>query len=618
MEVNSKRAAEQLSRANKFQSGFTYTPVIWVIFALLAINALLFILSTASPHVRADVWRHLGEIIIPFLNGSEGLAVLWTNHHPSPLLHVIQIINLKLFGFRLDYDAFLGFTFQVLTTFLIVYSIFSRLPRLVQTNNIVVYLSAILIIAIQLGFNTLDQYTWPLVTTVQYLYFFGIVLYLAVDQCIRVPSRGSYFVVGVLSLVLTLANASYGTIFILSMITVLGLVYLLERRAVYFKSGFVIFSVWAAYNAALLVMIPDAPYRPSLSMWNILLHYLQHPFTVVTQFSVAIFAGLVDIVSIKDALPRAEYSLLVIGWILMLALFLVFFIYFKKKVHRITLVPPALMVMSIFFAGPALITRFIWIAGDFWGLAQQRYATTFKLVVIGAIWAMLLLYEESFSTKNSAHRRIIGSVAATVIGMLLVLQGIQVLNGWEMAGDLEARNRKDALAIFHASKPKENSTSLPFRVTGYGGVHGALAYLHDHRLNVFSDNFPGSPMVLQQVRARRLYEDADVSLATVEKGSGFGDAFATGGELAVSWTSDDTGIAIHSFSEGRVYVRVKVKSSKNQNDGIIVSPLSGNSQVQSVDLLRGNQNLFFTLSPGEKMDVETLTPATVLEMELRL
>ena len=77
-------------------------------------------------------------------------------------------------------------------------------------------------------------------------------------------------------------------------------------------------------------------------------------------------------------------------------------------------------------------------------------------------------------------------------------------------------------------------------------------------------------------------------------------------------------MVIHSFSEGRIYIRVKVKSLKNLNGGITVSPQSGNSQPQSVDLLRGVQNLFFTLDTGEKVDVETLTPAAVLDIELRL
>ena len=82
---------------------------LWLVFLLLSVNALLFLLTTTSPYARADVWRHLDEIIIPFLSGSSDWTVLWSNHHPSPLLHILQIVNLKLRGFRLHFDVLLGF-----------------------------------------------------------------------------------------------------------------------------------------------------------------------------------------------------------------------------------------------------------------------------------------------------------------------------------------------------------------------------------------------------------------------------------------------------------------------------------------------------------------------------
>ena len=66
-------------------------------------------IATASHHLRADVWRHLEEIVVPFIQGAQGQEILWSNHHPSPLLHLIQVVNLRTFGLRLDYDAYLGF-----------------------------------------------------------------------------------------------------------------------------------------------------------------------------------------------------------------------------------------------------------------------------------------------------------------------------------------------------------------------------------------------------------------------------------------------------------------------------------------------------------------------------
>ena len=134
---------------------------LWLVFLLLSINALLFLLTTTSPYARADVWRHLDEIIIPFLDGSRDWTVLWSNHHPSPLLHILQIVNLKFLGFRLHFDALLGFFFQVLTSFLLVSRILQSAGHNsspVEKTDHSLFVGTLLVVAILQGFNTLDQY----------------------------------------------------------------------------------------------------------------------------------------------------------------------------------------------------------------------------------------------------------------------------------------------------------------------------------------------------------------------------------------------------------------------------------------------------------------------------
>jgi hypothetical protein len=192
------------------------------------------------------------------------------------------------------------------------------------------------------------------------------------------------------------------------------------------------------------------------------------------------------------------------------------------------------------------------------------------------------------------------------------------LSGWEMAQGLEARNRKDALAIFHASKPGENSTKLPFRVTGYGGVRGALAYLEKNELNVFADNFPGSSVVRRQVEARRSYNSSDDSLEIIRGDVASGKVLSGGGELIAIWTASPGALVINSFAQEIIHLRVKVRSSTNTDDGLSVSRQSSDSQVQSIDLFRGTQNLFFTLGLNESIGFETLKQATVLEVDLRI
>ena len=63
----------------------------WISFIFLALNAVAFVAATPSPYLRSDVWRHMEEIIIPFLNGTANLSILWSDHQPMPLLHLIKL-----------------------------------------------------------------------------------------------------------------------------------------------------------------------------------------------------------------------------------------------------------------------------------------------------------------------------------------------------------------------------------------------------------------------------------------------------------------------------------------------------------------------------------------------
>jgi hypothetical protein len=234
-----------------------YSLLIWAGFILLALNAFFFTFVTTAPHIRYDVFRHLDAIVLPLLEGREGISVLWSNHHSVPLLHLIQIANLKFFDFQLNYDAYLGVCCQVLFTFLVLKCILS--PSVGKNQNIGLsgFMGAILIVTIAFGFNSLEQYTWPLVAAHQYLYLIGIVLYIAVDGCVRSPSPRRYLVVAAVSLLFMFANASYGSIFLTAMVAVLLLVFVIERRSVYLRATALLVVVGIGYYS-LLVMVVHA------------------------------------------------------------------------------------------------------------------------------------------------------------------------------------------------------------------------------------------------------------------------------------------------------------------------------------------------------------------------
>ena len=60
--------------------------------------------------IRSDQYRHFSRIVIPvFYNGATP-ELLWSNHHPSPFLHLYQLANIVLFSFdqRVDFLAGIG------------------------------------------------------------------------------------------------------------------------------------------------------------------------------------------------------------------------------------------------------------------------------------------------------------------------------------------------------------------------------------------------------------------------------------------------------------------------------------------------------------------------------
>ncbi len=116
--------------AMKLSSETIASFVFAVIFFILALNAATFTYINTSLEVRSDGWRHLNDVVLPFVNGESDFYVLWSNHHAFPFLHMLQIASLKIFDLRTDVIAFFGMSCQVLFAFLISYRLRVTLKQL--------------------------------------------------------------------------------------------------------------------------------------------------------------------------------------------------------------------------------------------------------------------------------------------------------------------------------------------------------------------------------------------------------------------------------------------------------------------------------------------------------
>ena len=68
------------------------------VFSLLAMNVILFTYFNALPFVTADGWRFINIYLIPWHKGVLGISDLFQDHHPSPLIAILFILNSELFA----------------------------------------------------------------------------------------------------------------------------------------------------------------------------------------------------------------------------------------------------------------------------------------------------------------------------------------------------------------------------------------------------------------------------------------------------------------------------------------------------------------------------------------
>ena len=590
--------------------------LIWAGFLLLGGNALAFIYSHTEPNIRNDVWRHLTNIVIPLLEGEQGLSILWSNHHPAPLLHIIQIVNLKFFGFRLDYHAYLGFFFQTLTTFLLLKNILSTTAPTQRPVDSTRVLAGLLIVCIAFGFNNLDQYTWPLVATVQYLYFFGIVVFLAVDRCVLANSPTQYFIVAGTSLFLVFANADYGTILLTAIIATTFLVYAIERRPVYLGTALTVSAVLIAYRLFLRTLIPGDPGAGLLAK---LAPLFEHPLQSLIKFSLGLSTGLVDARALKTRFPESEPLLIGISLLITAIFIIVFIAYLKNNLYRISMTPLALMLISVIFSASVIVNRNYLVADSAWSLVEPRYCPTYKLSMIGMLWALWLL----LSNKKAGYKQYCNKgskiLVGVVIGFILCIQGVQIHAAWKKGPYFDLLHKNNSLGIFLASDTTSNTIKLPFVIIGFPkNYQDSLAYLKKNNLNVFSDNFPNSALLDNHVESRLQFKASETAITIGLTQNEQREVPENPASIDATWEVLPNGLRVTNNATQTIYLRIQASAKNYFRQAIILPITSGNDKVQKIHLYRGRQNLFFSLKSGGILQVNTAPAISLEEIELRI
>ncbi len=477
---------------------------------LATINAAAYVYLVAAPFVQADVFRHLEEVIIPFLQGRKNFLHLWSNQHPSPVLHLIQIANIKLFDFRLDYHAYLGFTFQLATVCLLIrHMLYAR----GTSNNGIDYVDTLFVVAtivLLLGFNTPIQYSWPLLTTVQYLYCFGICLILSIDSYVRSYSGRALAAICIFSAILMFANVDYGTLFLIVSLLLLGVSALISRkRALVVPAAFILIALLLCHGIVYFYTGRTSAALPDNYIGSFISYIFTSPFEHIKRASIALGTGLINTRMIVDMFPHLEkttiFFSLVLGGLFCISIFL-FFIW---EIYRKTLLPLGLMLFALAFLVSSYIIRISLMAEHQWGMAIEHYMPTYKFAVIGAAWTLWLIFKSQGKTLKGIWS-IFAVVASTLsFGFFIAVQAYQIANAWEETPYKHWNHDNHALAIYFSGETIENTIELPATVHAHFGTgrsfSEAVQFLKTNSLNVFANSYPAGPIFGRFIQAKADY-----------------------------------------------------------------------------------------------------------------
>ncbi len=588
----------------------------WGCFALLCLNALAFIHAAAAPSVKADDWRHLQEIIIPFLEGRTGIDVLWSNHHPVPLLHLIQIANINLLDLRLDAHAYMGLAFQAGYMLILVRCMLATTGLTAAGGKAAGACLLLTILLLAFGFNTLDQYKWPLLAAQQYLYFTGIVLLLFTDKSMRRHGLRQHWAVVLIALLFMLINADFGTLFLAATIACLLLAALLERSVHYLKLALLIAAVLISYQVLLKQFMDLPPQENTLNALKVAGNMLSNPTLTLQQYGLALSSGFLDIYTVTRHHPAAGDVLALLALPLALLYGAVIIAYLAKGLYRASIMPLALMLFALLFASSLYVFR-PWTAAatDLWALAEDRYAPNYKLGIIGMLWSLWLLWRHSPRAITGRLNKIIGTLAVAATISLIAIQIHQINAGWLRVPAIRWANHNDELAIFMAGTRQENDIELPQRIhwaiwTGWR-FDEALDYLVENRLNVFSPLYPDSPL-LDRHRATRdaflALPGGEVTHLTQAEQGPWQNAYGRLSPSRIVW---------RNFGKQPAHLRLRVAALSNSEEDTLLQLRYDQATAEKIRVYKGHQDLYFTVAPGHTLSISARPPTHFTALEHR-
>lgn len=475
--------------------------VIWTVIALW------FNYRYGTGAFQRDYFRHFHEIIIPLLSGEGGLAHLFHNHHPSPLLHFHQLVSTLLFGGSLRLDAYAGILALCCLALCLAVPAFRELSAR-SHSTAPALLVAVTMVFLITGPSSPKPLQTPLIYLQAYWFLLGLAVAWSTWSLVSEPDRPRralvYVVVAALAIIL---HTSYGLMFFIATVPALLRHGIARPRLVLPLLAAVTFA-WLWKSAALPALGHES--RGPANLLQFFVYHMNALPLFVAAFGKSLLGGFLGTEwswgHDSQALTLPRY-----------ALFFAAAAVYAAVACRAVLSRRRVMLAGIFLWAVALGTLAVLLtrgAVEFpYNLDTSRYTLLYQVGAAAFTWAAADALVSLWARRQAAGKAASPALPALVCAVLCM----PVLAAQLAAFDA-VRSKKHELATYRANAGllvymagTDDTNTFPLRDFPGGGGPKAkfervIEWLRAHRLNVFDEEYHASRLLRDFKRAAAAFE----------------------------------------------------------------------------------------------------------------
>jgi len=462
MLVEKLRSIRTEGLSEKAKSRFFYA-----IFVMVAANVLYYTYVNAIPHVKSDGWRFISIYLRPWDEGLFNLRSFFSDHHPQPLTASLFILNAKLFGLRMDYEALLGALFAVLFALRII-----KLKRLQDKS----YLSDLALILVTLSLVSTATYTWSLVTIGFIVGFFTLLIIENINQIAYRNISPTKFVMslGGISLYMLIFGDSAKLLFFV-LCTALVTFFILSRSKKMLVPLAMLVAAYLLVTLFLSQLDISSKYTAPFALQKI----LTAPFEHFQYFGVALLSPVVNLTFLSNDIGLSETAIVYLAYfaIIIYVIGIATFLYMKMYLDGVT--PIVLIGLALVTALAAAAYRFDPETQSALFANVPRYYRMYSLGILGLIW----IFSYSILKKKVFTRYIVVSG----ITLLCISHVGSSFIAWKTSPyvqksitkviEIQRRNASGDLSVIPPRYAVVSNFPEPYL--------GSLAYLKAHNLSIF-------------------------------------------------------------------------------------------------------------------------------------